>query len=137
MPDSICRIGIRQPIFFCRIGIRQPRHFHYRLLFGNKIHRERWVDQEVNLPEERRPRRSLETRVFRYRLHLGKEINRKRWVDEDVNHPVFLVDQEVNLPNPQDLSTSKTSRPLALKTSRKNLPFLLDNLFVLSKRELR
>jgi len=87
MPDSICRIGIRQPIFFCRIGIRQPRHFHYRLLFGNKIHRERWVDQEVSIAEERRPRRSLETRVFRYRLHLGKEINRKRWVDQEVNLP--------------------------------------------------
>jgi len=22
MPDGICRIGVRQPIFFCRIGVR-------------------------------------------------------------------------------------------------------------------
>ena len=65
MPDSICRIGVRQ-----------PRHFRYHLLFGNEINRKRWVDQEVNLPEERRPRRSMETRVFRYRIHIGKEIKR-------------------------------------------------------------
>ena len=57
------------PEGICRIGIRQPRHFRYRLLFGNEINRKRWVDQEVNLPEERRPRRSMETRVFRYRMH--------------------------------------------------------------------
>ncbi len=78
MPDSICRIGVRQ-----------PRHFRYHLLFGNEINRKRWVDQEVNLPEERRPRRSMVTRVFRYHMHIGKEINRKRWVDQEVNLPTL------------------------------------------------
>ena len=45
------------------------------------------VDEEVNHPEERRPRRLMETRVFRYLIHFGKEIKRKRWVDQEVNHP--------------------------------------------------
>ncbi|HQO18574.1 MAG TPA: hypothetical protein PLJ85_05295, partial [Candidatus Cloacimonas sp.] len=44
----------RMPDGICRIGIRQPMHFRYLLLFGNEIKRERWVDQEVNHPEERR-----------------------------------------------------------------------------------
>ena len=45
------------------------------------------VDEEVNHPEERRPRRLMETRVFRYLIHFGKEIKRKRWVDQEVNRP--------------------------------------------------
>ena len=45
------------------------------------------VDEDVNNPEERRPRRSMANRVFCYRLYFGKEINRKRWVNEDVNLP--------------------------------------------------
>ena len=76
----------------------ETRVFRYRIHFGKEINRKRWVDGDVNLPEKRRPRRSMETLVFRYRLHFGKEINRKRWVDEDVNLPVFLVDEDVNLP---------------------------------------
>jgi len=54
---------------------------------GKEINPERWVDREVNHPEERRPRRSMATRVFRYRMHIGKETNRERWVDQEVNHP--------------------------------------------------
>jgi len=61
--------------------------FRYRIHFGKEINHQRWVDEDVNLPEERRPRRSIENQVFRYRIHFGKEINRQRWVDEDVNHP--------------------------------------------------
>jgi len=58
----------------------ETRVFRYRIHFGNEINRERWVDQEVNLPEERRPRRSIETRVFRYRMHFGNEIKSKKWL---------------------------------------------------------
>ena len=93
----------------------ETRVFRYRIHFGNEINRERWVDQEVNLPEERRPRRSIETRVFRYRMHFGNEIKSKKWltrsqpsgkttslsfnmVDQEVNIPGCLVDREVNLP---------------------------------------
>jgi len=38
--------------------------FSYRLPFGKEINRKRWVDREVNNPEERRPRRSTCNRVF-------------------------------------------------------------------------
>jgi len=47
------------------------------------------VEQEVNHPDERRPRRSMKIRLFRYRMHIGKEIKRERWVDQEVNHPGF------------------------------------------------
>ncbi len=63
----------------------ETRVFRYRMHIGKEINRKRWVDEDVNHPEERRPRRSLEPRVFRYRKIIGNEIKRERWVDEDLN----------------------------------------------------
>ena len=54
------------PYGICRIGIRQPRFFRYRLLIGNEIKRKRWVDEDVNHPEERHLVVPLATRQFLY-----------------------------------------------------------------------
>ncbi len=65
----------------------ETRVFRYRMHIGKEIKRERWVDQEVNLPDERRHRRSTCNQGFCYRLLFGDETSRKRWVDREVNHP--------------------------------------------------
>ena len=65
----------------------QPCLFVTALHFGKEIKRKRWVDQEVNHPDERHLVVQWKSGFLVTALHYGKEIKRKRWVDQEVNHP--------------------------------------------------